>query len=81
MKDYDKNKKSLYLKYGDVNNLHGWAMSKKLPLNGFKWVKNTSQFSQDFIENYNENSNEGYAFGFHAEYTEIAKVGNIAKFV
>ena len=42
MKDYDKNKKSLYLKYWDVNNLHGWAMSKKLPLNGFKWVKNTS---------------------------------------
>ena len=33
------------------------------------------------MENYNENSNEGYAFGFHAEYTEIAKVGNIAKFV
>ena len=81
MKDYDKNKKSSYLKYWDVNNLHGWAVSKKLPLNGFKWVKNTSQFSQDFIENYNENSSEGYAFGFHAEYTEIAKVGNIAKFV
>ena len=36
IKDYDKNKESSYLKYWDVNNLFGWALSKKLPLNGFK---------------------------------------------
>ena len=36
MKDYDKNKESWYLKYWDVNNLYGWAMSQKLPLNYFK---------------------------------------------
>ena len=32
MKNYDKNKESLFLIYGDANNLYGWAMSKKLPV-------------------------------------------------
>ena len=39
MKDYDKNIDSLYVEYLDANNLYGWAMSQKLPVNGFKWVK------------------------------------------
>ena len=30
MKDYDKSKESLYLKYLDVNNLYGWMMSQRL---------------------------------------------------
>ena len=33
-KDYDKNEDSSHLKYWDVNNLHGLAMSQK-----FKWLK------------------------------------------
>ena len=36
MKDYDKNKKLSYLKYWDVNNLFGWAISQKLPVNKFE---------------------------------------------
>ena len=35
MKDYDKNKELLYLNYRDVNNLCGWAMSQKVPVNNF----------------------------------------------
>ena len=34
VKDYDKNKDSSYLKFWDANNLCGWAMSQKLPVNG-----------------------------------------------
>ena len=60
MKDYDKNKESSYLNYWDVNNLYGWAMSQKLPVNNFEWIKDTSQFNEDFIKNYNEESDEGY---------------------
>ena len=44
MKHYDRNKESSYLKYWDVNKLHEWAMSRKLPVDGNKWVENTSQF-------------------------------------
>ena len=39
MKDDNKNDISSYLTYLDANSLYGWAMSQKLPVNGFKWVK------------------------------------------
>ena len=43
-----------------MNNLYGWTISLKLRLGAFKWVENTPQSSKDFIENYNEDSDEGY---------------------
>ena len=39
MKNNNKNIESSYIEYLDANNLYGWAMSQKLPVNGFKWVK------------------------------------------
>ena len=70
MKYYDKNKESSYLKYWDVNNLSGWAMLQKLPVDGFEWLKDTSQFNEDFIESYNEKSDEGYFLEVDAQYPE-----------
>ena len=37
-------------------------MSQKLPVTGFKWVKNELKFNEIFIKNYDENSNKGYFF-------------------
>ena len=35
-------------------------MSRKLPINGFKWVEGTSQFNEDFAKSYHEERDEGY---------------------
>ena len=40
--------------YLDANNLYGWEMSQKLPVDGFKWIEDVSQFTVDFIKNYDE---------------------------
>ena len=70
IKDYDKNKESSCLKYWDVNNLHGWAMSQKLPVNKFKWIEDNSKFNDDFIKSYNEESDEGYFIEVDIQYPE-----------
>ena len=68
MNNYDKSIKSSYLMYLDANNLYGWAMSKKLPVNGFKWENDLSRFNENFIKNYNENSDAGYFLEVDIEY-------------
>ena len=60
MENYDKDIISSYITYLDGNILRGWAMSRKLPVNGFKWVEKISRFNEIFIKNYNENSDIGY---------------------
>ena len=50
-----------------MNDLFGWKMSVKLPVNGFKWVESTSQFNENF---YNEKSNERYLLGVDIKYPE-----------
>ena len=39
MNNYDKKKESSYIQYLHVNNLLGWAMSQKSPVDGCKWKK------------------------------------------
>ena len=61
MKYYDKNNESSYLEYVDEYDLYGWAMSQNLLVKGFKWVKKKilSEFNEDFIKKYDEDSNTG----------------------
>ena len=54
--------------YLDANNMCGWAMSQKLPINGFEWVEELSEFDEHFIKNYNENSDNGYILEIDVEY-------------
>ena len=68
MKNYDKNIDLSYLMYLDANNLYGWAMSQKLPINGFKWVTDVPWFNERFIKKYNENSDIGYFLEVDVEY-------------
>ena len=68
MKNYDKNNESSYIEYLDANNLYGWAMSQKRPTNGFKWVEDLSQFNEDFIKKYGENSDTGYFLEVDIDY-------------
>ena len=56
LRNYDKNKESSYIQCLDANNLYGWAMSQKLPVDGFKRKKYISKYNKDFIKNYDENS-------------------------
>ena len=45
-------------------------MSQKLPVNKFEWIKDTSQLNEDFIKNYNEESDGGYFLEIDAQYFE-----------
>ena len=67
MKNYNNNEESSYIQYLDANNLYGWAMSKKLPVNGFKWTDN-NVINVDFIKNYDENNDKGYIFEVDVKY-------------
>ena len=53
MKNYDKNIELSYLISLDANNLYGWALYQKLPVNGFK-QKKISKSDEEFIKRYDE---------------------------
>ena len=69
-KNYDKNKESSYLRYWGINNLYRWAMSQRLPVDGFNWVEETSQFNEDLMKSYNEDSDIVYLIEVDVQYPE-----------
>ena len=97
MRNYNKKIESSYIEYLDANNLYGWTMSQKLPINDFKWIKQEklSKFNEDFIENYDENGNIGSfleadidypkeLFNLHKDLPFLAeskKVNNVEKLI
>ena len=68
MKDYDRKKKSSYIQYLDTNNLYGKAMTKKLPVRGFRWMDDISKIDEDFVKVYNKNDNKGYILDIDVDY-------------
>ena len=95
MNNHDKRKIISYLMYLDANNLYGWAMSQKPPVDRFKWVKDLFKFNKDFIKNYDENSDRWFflevdvehpksLFNFHKDLPylpERKKLEKVKKFV
>ena len=45
-------------------------MSKKLPVNGSKWVKGLPKFDECFIKNYDEYINKEYFLEVDIEYSK-----------
>ena len=83
MKNYNNNEESSYIQYLDANNLCGWAVSKKLPVNEFKWIDNNETaepsslersakhvINEEFIKNYNENDIKGYILEVDVKYSK-----------
>ena len=68
MKNYNKIKESSYIQYLDANNLYGWAISQKLPVNGFKWINDVSEIDEKLLKNYDENSRKGYILEADVKY-------------
>ena len=45
-------------------------MLQKLPVNSFEWIKDTSQFNEDFIKTFNEESDKEYFLEVNVQHLE-----------
>ena len=57
-------------------------MLQKLPVNNFEWIEETYAFNENFIRNYNEESDEGYFLEIDAQYPqELHEIHNDSPFL
>ena len=68
MKGYSTDEEESFLQYNDANNLYGFAMSEPLPVDSFEWMADLFKREEDFIKNYDENSDIGYILEVDVEY-------------
>ena len=69
MKNFDPNKKSVYLGYHDCNNLYGFAMNQSLPMSDFNWV-NECEYENIDWKNISTNNEIGYILEVDLEYPD-----------
>ena len=76
MKNYDKNEKSKFIVYSDINNLYGFSMCQHLPTGNFRWMTN-SEINKLDLAKYKDNSKKGLILEVDLEYPrEIHKFHN-----
>ena len=68
MKNFEKTKPSTYIQYLDANNFYGWAMSRKLPTHGFKWIDVNKTKVLKLLEK--KDTNQGFIFEVDLDYPE-----------
>ena len=62
-------------------------MSQKFPVDGFQWKKSMLKFNEDFIRDYDEDSDKGYIFEVDVEPSDLPflperiKIKKCSKFV
>lgn len=67
MENYDKDVKSSYIIYQDMNNLYGGAMCMPLPIGDFRWEESTL-FTSEMIKKMSWNQSRGYTFMVDLKY-------------
>ena len=77
MRDYETNKELSYFMDWDVNNFYEWAISKKLPVNGFEWKKGTIRFDEDFMRKYDKDGDIWYILENIRNYRDVKPVNTM----
>ena len=67
MKNFDRDKETVYNMYFDTSNLYGWAMTQCLPYGGFSWMTE-EEIDYFDISSVEENCEDGYILEVDIEY-------------